>query len=150
MIIGDEWIVIAAVAGRLPDELKDQPLMTVPAAITRIRRSTQRAQEGAALGRGRLTRVLGTLSPGDLALLLGPARRLFGVVNLTAVRAEIAAAHSEAEQRGIRLNEFSAQYVGAASHYGAPIWVGYDRNIPRWAQEGVVLRSVRWRRLSEL
>ena len=49
-----------------------------------------------------------------------------------------------------RLNRLALEYVAAASLYGATIWFGHDRNVPRPIREGRVPRPVRWRRLSEL
>lgn len=59
-------------------------------------------------------------------------------------------AKQEAAVLGVSLGEYAAQFAGAAKRFQCDIWVGYDRNIPKWAQEGVFLEGVRWRRIRDL
>ena len=150
MIIGDEYATILAAAGALPPQLRDEPLMTVPAAVTRLNRSAERARRGAALGHGRIARQLASLPPDALEAIRNPEVGLCGVATQAQIGRSMTIARQEAGILGVALGEYAAQFAGAAKRFAADIWVGYDRNIPRWAQEGVVLEGVRWRRIRDL
>ena len=150
MIIGDEYAVILAAAGALPDQIKNEPLITVPAAVARLMRSPERARRGAALGHGRIARQLSSLPSDALEAIYNPEAGLYGVATPTQIERSMAVAQQEADALGVTLGEYAAQFAGAAKRFAADIWVGYDRNIPRWAQEGVVLEGVRWRRIRDL
>ena len=150
MIIGDEYALILAAAGALPSEIRHEPLMTVPAAVVRLKRSPERARHGAALGHGRIARLLSALPSDAASAILDPETGLYGVATEVQIGRYMVAARQEAAALGIPLGEYAAQFAGAAKRFEADIWVGYNRNIPRWAQGGIVLEGVRWRRIRDL
>ena len=150
MIIGDEYAIILAAAGALPPQLKNEPLMTVPAAVARLKRSPERARRGAALGHGRIARLLSSLPPDAANAIIDPEVGLYGVATRAQIGRHVEMAKQEAATLGIPLGEYAAQFAGAAKRFESDIWVGYDRNIPRWAQEGIILEGVRWRRIRDL
>ena len=150
MIIGDEYTIIRAVAGTLPDLIRGESLLAVPAAIKRLQRSHDRARSGAARGHGQIVTRLRALPEDALDAIFDPDPRVFRVVTLEEIALAIEDAWREAAAKGIPLTSFGAEYAGAAKRFDAAIWVGYDQNIPRWAAEGQGLVGVHWRRVSEL
>ena len=150
MFIGDEYAVYFLVTGALPHPLRTQRLLVVPGAMERIRRSPQRAAAGAALGKGQLYQRLKALKPEAIESIMNPdpnAARVLGYEDLAAGMIEAA---DEATVRGIALPPISQQYIAAARLYQAPIWVGNDGNIPRWARLGIEFSGVRWHEIGEL
>lgn len=150
MIIGDEYAIILAAAGALPLPIRDEALMTVPAAVIRLQRSPERVRRGAALGHGRIARLLSSLPPDAAEAVVNPQAGLYGVATEAQIKRSMESVRREAVMLGIPLGEYAAQFAGAAKRFEADIWVGYERNIPRWAQKGIVLEGVRWHRISDL
>lgn len=150
MIIGDEYAIILAAAGALPAEIKQEPLITVPAAVIRLKRSPERVLKGAALGHGRIARLLSSLPSDALDAIMHPESGLYGVTAEAQIGHSMHIARQEAAMLGIPLGEYAAQFAGAAKRFNAEIWVGYDRNIPIWAREGAVLKGVKWCRIRYL
>jgi len=95
------------------------------------------------------------LTPDVRAAVLDADAAVFEVIPEEYLRPLADQARQEAEAAGVRLNRLAAEYVAAeyvaaAIAYGATIWFGHDRNVPRPLSGGLVPQEVRWRLLSEL
>lgn len=150
MIIGDEYVLIRSVGGTLPDELEGRPLLVVPVAIRRLRRTYERESEGVPQRGGQITRVLDGLPRDALDALFDPEPHHFRELSLDELRPTIATIEAEAAAAGFPLPPVSALYAAAARQHDAPIWLGHDRNLPRWVAQGYELAGVRWHLVSEL
>ncbi|MCY3925365.1 MAG: hypothetical protein OXG52_07635 [bacterium] len=90
------------------------------------------------------------LAPDVRAAVLDADAAVFEVIPEEYLRPLADKARQEAAAAGVRLNRLAAEYVAASIAYGATIWFGHDRNVPRPLSDGLVPQEVRWRLLSEL
>ena len=147
MIIGDEHIAVISAEGRLPRELKREPLLIVPAAHERLKLAGAKT---AGLARGQISGPLSRLDKVVRdALLLGDTQ-LFTVIDQSTLQDTADKIAAEAGAAGVRLNRLASEYAAAAAVYRAAIWFGHDRNVPRAIRDRLVPTAVRWRLLSEL
>ena len=150
MIIGDEYVLIRAVGGTLPEELEGQPLLVIPVALRRLRRTYERESAGLPQRGGQITRVLDDLPQDALDAIFDPEPHHFRELSLDELRPTIATIEGEAAAAGFPLPPVSALYAAAARQHDAPIWLGHDGNLPRWVKRGYELAGVRWHLVSEL
>ena len=150
MIIGDEYVLIRSVSGTLPGELEAQPLLVVSVAIRRLRRTYERESAGVPQRGGQITRVLDGLPRDALDAILDPESHHFRELSVDELLPTIATIGAEAAAVGFALPPVSALYAAAARQHDAPIWLGHDRNLPRWVAQGYELAGVRWHLVSGL
>ena len=150
MFVGDEHALMRAVSGTLPALLDGELLLTVPRSMTRILRSLERIRQGSSGTGGQISSRLGTLTPLALEAILDPEPHVYRVVAEEELRPSLLTITDEAARKGIPLTPLSAELAAAARTFDTTIWLGHDRNLPRWALDGPGLAGIRWRRLSEL
>ncbi len=162
MIIGDEYTIIRAVAGTLPDALADEYPLIVPTAYLRLKLGEATFRPEAAVlanlrpkhplsGReGQITRRLRALSDRAIDALFDADPDVFKVIPEDDIAQGVEDARAAAASRGIHLNLLAAEYVAAATTHRLDIWFGHDRNVPTPIREGWVPEHVRYRLLSEL
>ena len=150
MFTGDEHALMRAVSGTLPSLLKGELLITVPRSMTRILRSLDRIRQGESTTGGQISSRLRALTPRALEAVLDPEPCVYRVVTEDELRPSLIAVKNEAATKGIPLTPLGSELTAAAQAFDATIWLGHDRNQPRWATQGPGLDGVRWRRLSDL
>lgn len=122
----------------------------MPVAIRRLRRTFARETSGISQRPGQISRVLADLPRDALDAIFDPEPQHFRELSLDELRPTIATLEAEAASKGFPLPPVSALYAAAARQFSATIWLGHDRNLPRWVMQGYDLAHVRWRLLSEL
>lgn len=142
MFVGDEYAVLRAVAGTLPSPLRGQLLLTVPRAMRRLLRSHERTVQGTAGTGGQISRRLLAMTPLALEAVFDSRPLVFRVVSEEELTHSIVAVTDEAGGKGIPLTPLGAELAAAARVFDATIWLGHDRNLPRWAIEGPGLSGV--------
>jgi len=151
VFVGDEHAVIRAAGGTLPGLLEHEPLLTVPRAMARILRTYERLRHGVASPGGQISSRLSVLTPLALKAILDPEPDVFRVLTDEELRPSTEAVTAEAADKGIPLTPIAAELAAAAREFDSEIWLGHDRNLPRWAlHSDTSLSGVRWRRLSDL
>lgn len=76
------------------------------------------------------------LAPDVRAAVLAADTRVFRVIPAELLRPLSEKARDEADAVGVHLNLLASEYVAAATVYGATIWFGHNRNVPRALTEG--------------
>ena len=148
--VGDEHALIRSVSGTLPTPLEDHFLLTVPRAMERIHRAHARLRHGTQGLAGQISSRLRLLTPRALEVILDPEPDAYRLLTEEELRPEVAVVRAEATGKGIPLTSIGAELAAAARIFDAPIWLGHDRNLPRWALDGPGLLGVDWHRLSDL
>lgn len=159
MFIGDEYVLIRAVAGTLPEELGSQHLLVVSCAYLRLQLSEEMVRSAALEARpptahrvpwgGQITRQLLNLTHDELGTLFDPDPGIFTVVPEDDLASEVSRTKADAASKGINLNLIAAQYVAAATLHRAPLWFGHPRNVPRPIRGGHFFNQVRYQVLSD-
>ena len=150
VFVGDEHTLIRSVSGTLPTPLEGHLLLTVPRVMERIHRAHARLRRATLDPGGQISSRLRLLTPQALEAILAPEPDAFRLLTEEELRRDIAAVRAEATGKGIPLTPIGAELVAAARMFDAAIWLGHDRNLPRWALDGPGLRGVDWRCLSDL
>ena len=150
MFVGDEHALMRAVGGTLPSPLEGELLLTVPRSMTRLFRSLERIRQGESRTTGQIRSRLRALTPLALEAILDPEPHIYRILTEEELGPSLIAVTGEAARKGIPLTPLSAELAAAAQAFDATIWLGHDRNLPRWAIEGPGLGGVRWRCLSDL
>ena len=150
MFVGDEHALMRAVSGTLPPLLDGELLLTVPRSMARILRSLERIRQGEPPTSGQVSNRLRGLTPRALEAILNPEPHTYRVVTEAELGPSLIAITGEAATKGIALTPLGAELAAVARAFDTTIWLGHDRNLPRWAIEGPGLNGVRWRRLSDL
>ena len=150
MFVGDEHALMRAVSGTLPPLLEGELLLTVPRSMERILRGLERIRQGESATGGQISSRLRALTPQALEAILDPEPHVYRVVTEEELRPSLIAVTDEAASKGVPLTPLGAELAAAARAFDTTIWLGHDRNLPRWAIEGLELGGVRWRRLSDI
>ncbi len=148
MFVGDEYALIRAVVGTLPDRFVNQKLVIPPAAITRLRRSIARSQASQAPIPGSIAARLRQLSEQAIGSILNPDPDFCTALRPADIAAPKEIVIGEARRSSIPITPYAAEMTAAARLSSQDtIWVGYEQNIPRGAQNEVGLLGIRWRLL---
>ena len=162
MIIGDEYVIIRAVAGTLPDVLAGEHPLIIPSAYLRLKLGEAIFRPEATVlaelrpshplsGRGgQITRRLRALTDRALEALFDADPDLFTVIPKDDLAPGVNEARAVAASQGVHLNLLAAEYVAASAMHGVDIWFGHDRNVPTPIRQGRVPGHVRYGLVSDL
>ena len=148
MFIGDEYALIRAVVGALPDRFVGRQLVIPPAAMTRLRRSIARSRLRQIHYPGSIAGRLRDLSEQAVQSILDPDSDSCTVLQSVDIAVCTKAVVEEARRSRIPITPYAAEMIASARlHDQDTIWVGYEQNIPRRARNEVELLGIRWRLL---
>lgn len=125
MIVCDEYLAFAAVAGTLPAELDREHLATTHSTYARLLRVIHRLDDAGFVHEGQLSRLVRRLPPDDRSKLVAPDPDLVRILDprpFLDVTARVSALQP--------LSWMVAELAAAAIFHGAPLWFGHEQNVP--------------------
>ena len=131
MLICDQYVAIRAVAGALPEQLRDERLAMVSAHWWILLRAEARLRDPADVTTGQLGGLIRALSPAARAELVAPRGDIFEVLDF---REHAATAAHVAQE--FNYNWLVADLAGAAIHHQVALTFGKVQNVPPALRDG--------------